>query len=306
MPRYRQPRLAPATITGLACRMRDLASPEGLSTLAALPDAFEHWLLDVATHTDISRGLDPSDREGLSIERSRLADDLTRWRGELESIRSGVGILEDSRAVWRSRGRQADAKAIPFEAWLAMNESMADLMRERFGHDNAEWRVFQLAFVLSTISSVVTRIKEFADLYHAERDDAVSLLYFATGGGGVAEFRSSASWCLHCFSTACATNCFTYSALMRYPLRLLTIQQAQRLAKALAHAERVRLHNSYGGEQFSIGFWVGATGSPNRRSDPRLRSVPSLEKSATQALGDDSYRIAERAFPQASIMPVLR
>ena len=204
LPRYRQPRLAPATITGLACRMRDLASPEGLTTLAALPDAFEHWLLDVATHTDISRGLDPSDREGLSIERSRLADDLTRWRGELESIRSGVSILKDSRAVWRSRGRQADAKAIPFEAWLAMNESMADLMRERFGHDNAEWRVFQLAFVLSTISSVVTRIKEFADLYHAERDDAVSLLYFATGGGKSEAFFGLLVFTL--FSTACATN----------------------------------------------------------------------------------------------------
>ncbi|MDP9084562.1 MAG: helicase [Pseudomonadota bacterium] len=301
LPRYRQPRLAPATIAGLACRMRDLAAPEGLSTLAALPDAFEHWLLDVATHTDISRGLDSSDREGLSIERSRLADDLTRWRGELESIRSGVSVLEDSRAVWRSRGRQANAKAVPFEAWLAMNESMADLMRERFGHDNAEWRVFQLAFVLSTLSSVVTRIKEFADLYNAERDDAVSLLYFATGGGKSEAFFGLLVFTL--FLDRLRNKLFGVSALMRYPLRLLTIQQAQRLAKALAHAERVRLHNSYGGEQFSIGFWVGATGSPNRRSDPRLRSVPSLEESAAQAPGDDDYRIAERAFRKLPSCP---
>ena len=51
--------------------------------------------------------------------------------------------------------------------------------------------------------------------------------------------------------------------MMHYPLRLLTVQQAQRLARLLARAEMVRRSERVEGSSFEIGFWVGGTNTPN-------------------------------------------
>src|SRR3954463_12838167 len=53
------------------------------------------------------------------------------------------------------------------------------------------------------------------------------------------------------------------TAMMHYPLRLLTVQQAQRLARLLARVELVRRKRKLIGAPFEIGFWVGASNTPN-------------------------------------------
>src|SRR4051794_12778175 len=54
------------------------------------------------------------------------------------------------------------------------------------------------------------------------------------------------------------------TAWTRFPLRLLSLQQTQRFANALAGAERVRHEEGLGGEPFSLGFFVGESSTPNR------------------------------------------
>jgi hypothetical protein len=70
------------------------------------------------------------------------------------------------------------------------------------------------------------------------------------------------------------------TAFVRYPLRLLTLQQGQRVLQLIAHAELVRLQRNVGQWPFEIGFWVGGANTPNRYSQ-----VPSI----VPLLDDDDH-----------------
>ncbi|PPS34425.1 helicase, partial [Pseudomonas amygdali pv. morsprunorum] len=71
----------------------------------------------------------------------------------------------------------------------------------------------------------------------------------------------------------------------------------------LAHAERARRRHGYGGNSFSIGFWVGSGGSPNRHNAKGVKSIPTISSAppfltAEQALrdNDSKYSTAMRAW----------
>ena len=73
------------------------------------------------------------------------------------------------------------------------------------------------------------------------------------------------------------------TAWSRFPLRMLSMQQTQRFADALAGAELVRRAESIKGAPISLGFYVGALGTPNRidveakdgSPDPEDESMPA-------------------------------
>ncbi|HCF6874132.1 TPA: hypothetical protein NII69_000431 [Pseudomonas aeruginosa] len=283
-PRYVQPRIIPTSANGVQRRVRLLSQPDGLDSLAPLVPAMQEWLDGLPAQVNPAEGLAPSDTAGTAREEEAFRLDLQKWASEMKAVAAGLKCLEESRVAWCKRGPQTDPKAIVYEAWLAMNETMANFMKARFGGDDNEWRLFQLAFIIASIPALASRIPEFSHLYDERRDDAVTLLYFATGGG-----KSEAFFGLLVFNLMLDRLRGKHrgvTALIRYPLRLLTIQQAQRCARVLAHGERVRLLHGYGGSLLSIGFWVGSGGSPNRHSDKGVKSIPTVS-SAPPVLTDE-------------------
>ncbi|MFY0663213.1 MAG: hypothetical protein JXQ97_01205 [Natronospirillum sp.] len=273
-PRYVQPRIVPTSTNGVQRKVRLLSKPEGLEGIEPLVSAMQAWLDTLPSEVNPNEGLDSSDSEGAARETEALRSDIVKWEAEMNSIAAGLECLRESKSVWQERGQQSDPKAIVYEAWLAMNEAMADFMQSRFRHDNNEWRLFQLAFIIANIPSLASRIEEFNHFYDERRDDAVTLLYFATGGG-----KSEAFFGLLVFNLMLDRLRGKHrgvTALIRYPLRLLTIQQAQRCARVLAWAERVRRRYEYAGDRLSIGFWVGGGGSPNRHSAKGVKSIPQI------------------------------
>ena len=135
------------------------------------------------------------------------------------------------------------------------------LTNQAFVHSGADrysqWRPFQLGFLLSTLPSLVD----------PNRDDRemVDTLWFATGGGktetylGVIVF--SALW------DRIRGRKDGITAWSRFPLRMLSLQQTQRFAEALAGAELARRREGIEGAPFSLGFLVGREGTPNRIRD---------------------------------------
>jgi hypothetical protein len=112
---------------------------------------------------------------------------------------------------------------------------------------NAGWRLFQLAFFLSSICSVV----EEKDL------DIVDVLHVDTGGG-----KSEAYFTLIVFTMFYERAMGKeegVSAIVKFPLRMLSIQQLERLSSVIIHAEGIRSANidSFKGKQFSLGYFVG-------------------------------------------------
>lgn len=298
-PRYTQPRIVPTAYPDVECRVRELSNHENFDRLKPLGKHFREWLDGLSKKIDLSAGLDAGDAEGLEREQLQFDTDVQAWSAEAKAIETGLAILEESRKHWEARGTQSNEAAIPFEAWLAMNEAMADLMEEKFS--NPEWRLFQLAFILANISAVATRLEQFKKYFAAERDDAVTLLYFPTGGGKSEAFFGLLVFTL--FFDRLRKKRIGVTAMIRYPLRLLTIQQAQRASRVLAKAELVRRKRDYGGQPLSIGFWVGSGGSPNRHNSDGVEDIPKItEVSADLKSENDllessgTYKAAVRAW----------
>lgn len=300
-PRFIQPRIIPKTYEDVECSIRRLSDPASFSKLKPVTDYLRRWLETLPQQINTRAGLDSNDKDAIEREENKFREDCHKWKLEIKSIETGLAILEESKKHWVKRGPQSDQAAIPFEAWLAMNEAMADLMKDRFKQDDMEWRLFQLCFILANLPAIATRIKAFEKYYSNERDDAVTLLYFSTGGGKSEAFFGLLVFTL--FFDRLRGKHVGVSAMIRYPLRLLTIQQAQRASRVLAKAEIVRRKYKYQGQPLSIGFWVGSGGSPNRLNGKGVGDVktiteasadPSVEASLLES--DAKYATAVKAW----------
>lgn len=279
-PRYVLPRIIP-TDGAVERNIEKLAQPDCLAGLKPLIPAYEEWLAKVENHP-VDQGLDgPSAAKLFAAEREKLHLDLAAWRRELGAIRCGLEILEKSRAHWSGPGAQKSPLGIPFEAWVSMNTAMAKVAKSK-GYD--EWRLFQLAFILASIPAFATRIPEFYSFYTpevAEHANAVTLLYFSTGGGKSEAFLGLLAFVL--LLDRLRGKHRGVSALMRYPLRLLTLQQARRTFAIMGAAEEVRHLRGHPGDPFSLGFWVGGSNTPNWHSEDGYDEVPSDSEVAPSA-----------------------
>ncbi len=271
-PRYVLPRIIPTE--GVVERnIEKLSKPDCLVGLKPLLVAYETWLKQVSNHP-VGQGLDgPSSAEQLAAEQNKLHQDISAWSQELGAIKNGLEILEKSRVHWSGPGIQNSPLGIPFEAWVSMNAAMAKVAKSK-GYN--EWRLFQLAFILASIPAFATRIPEFYRFYApevAKYANAVTLLYFSTGGGKSEAFLGLLAYVL--FLDRLRGKHRGVSALMRYPLRLLTLQQARRTFVTMGAAEEVRHSRGHPGEPFSLGFWVGGSNTPNWHSEDGYKEVPA-------------------------------
>ncbi|ARL87136.1 C-terminal helicase domain-containing protein [Burkholderia pseudomallei] len=271
-PRYVLPRIIP-TDAGVELNIGKLAQPDCLTGLKPLVSTYEKWLSNVKNYP-VEQGLEgPSAAEQCAAEREKLHLDLAAWHRELSTIRCGLEILEKSRTHWSGPGVQKSPLGIPFEAWVSMNTAMAKVAKSKGYY---EWRLFQLAFILTSIPAFATRIPEFHSFYTpevAKHANAVTLLYFATGGGKSEAFLGLLAFVL--FLDRLRGKHRGVSALMRYPLRLLTLQQARRTFAIMGAAEEVRHLRGHPGAPFSLGFWVGGSNTPNWHSEEGYDEVPS-------------------------------
>ncbi|HZR03085.1 MAG TPA: helicase-related protein [Burkholderiales bacterium] len=295
-PRYTQPRIIPTELANkrVVANIAALSKDDCLVGLRPLVSAYEDWLDGVKKHP-YDKGIDPSRSDLIEREKQKLQKDIDAWSRELDAIRLGITILTESREHWAGPGAQKDPRGVPFEAWVSMNDAMARVASKK-GY--GDWRLFQLAFILANLPAFVTRVPEFHHHYTAEvaeYSSGVTLLYFATGGGKSEAFLGLLVFVL--FLDRLRGKERGVSAMLRYPLRLLTLQQAQRTGKTLAQAELVRRQRNHPGEAFSLGFWVGSANTPNWLGDEDLRdSVPMLSvapASVEQDLLDQpAYKLA--------------
>lgn len=303
-PRYVLPRIIP-TDGAVERNIEKLAEPDCLAGLKPLITAYETWLTKVEKHP-VDQGLEgPDTAEQLAAEREKLHLDLVAWRRELSAIRCGLEILEKSHGHWSGPGVQKSPLGIPFEAWVSMNTAMAKVAKSK-GYD--EWRLFQLAFILASIPAFATRIPEFHSFYTpdvAKHANAVTLLYFSTGGGKSEAFLGLLAFVL--FLDRLRGKHRGVSALMRYPLRLLTLQQARRTFATMGAAEEVRHSRGHPGEPFSLGFWVGGSNTPNWHSEDGYSEVPSDSDIAPSTESKDKdmqpYKSARERWLKLSSCP---
>ncbi|MBY5591658.1 helicase [Rhizobium leguminosarum] len=311
-PRFVQPRIVPRDIKDVECRFSLLAKDHDVSSLLALPTEYFSWI-DQQVRDLSDKVVAGLASEEAARERKRFTEDVAGQRYEAELIERGIRILVDARAAalavpkaTASERPKLLRKAAPWNAWLMTNEAFARRDRD----PDRKWRLFQLAFILAHIPTLASRMDEYSHEFEVERDEeAASLLYFPTGGGKSEAFYGALIFAI--FLDRLRGKDRGITAMIRYPLRLLTLQQAQRLLRLVVWAEIVRRENKVGGWPIEIGFWVGSSNTPNRYADmqgdlPNLHDHPDdrvLDNDTGRDKKADRYREMMAAYNKVSRCP---
>lgn len=134
------------------------------------------------------------------------------------------------------------------------------------------WRLFQIVFIVSLISEII-RSEYKDDLTIAEADiDIANLLYFPTGGGKTEAFLGATVFAMF-FDRLRGKN-YGITAFLKYPLRLLAVQQLDRVLAIVMKANAVRENTAElaACTPFEVGFFVGKNNTPNKISPMEVLS----------------------------------
>ncbi len=186
--------------------------------------------------------------------RREVAEELlVRARRAATRIQAGLDALDDP---------------LVFEAFRLANRAVATAYRQRASHGGdvapaavsaPRWRPFQLAFILMNLVGA-------ADREHSDRK-VVDLLFFPTGGGKTEAYLGLAAFSMFLRRLRDPSiRSAGVSVLMRYTLRLLTLDQLGRAATLVCAMELMRQADvaRLGRWPFEIGLWVGRGATPNR------------------------------------------
>lgn len=203
-------------------------------------------------------------------------------------MNGGIALIERDENVRLAFQQSSRAMAIQYR-W----SRSADLI----------WRPFQLAFQLLALESV-------ADRDHSDRA-TMDLLWFPTGGGKTEAYLGLTAFVLilRRLRATPDDDGAGVAVLMRYTLRLLTVQQFQRAAAMILACELLRREGltqpsskSLGTTPFSIGLWVGQAATPTTIVDARKvqPGSPSTYEQLTECpacRGRLAWKVTSKCFP---------
>lgn len=299
-------------LKGLVLDMKDLARAEAAGfkkKLAPLVTAYRAWIEAEAAKV-------AADREGLATFKTAADSALADARAMLRRIEEGLTLIEKDEHA-------AEAFRFMNEAmWLQRTHSLYSEERRRlkdpnFDRDidvpkNRTWYPFQLAFILLNLPGI-TRL-DHRD--RSETQDAVAdLLFFPTGGGKTEAYLGLTAFTLGIRRlqgpVAGRDGESGEAVLMRYTLRLLTIQQFQRATALICACESIRRSalekddKKWGMTPFRIGLWVGQKTTPNYTEDAEesVKQLKGTEAGWAGAGAGSPYQLTACPWCGSSIDP---
>ncbi len=210
------------------------------------------------------RELDPEQRNACVEDRHNFAEEVTRFKLGVEVLQKDANLLRAFRLMNRVFRENGEQRTPPITSW----------------------RLFQLAFMVIQLPTLVAREcnlesgEEYAQALRTSLQQ-VDVLWFPTGGGKTEAYLGLITTAL--FYDRLRGKSRGVSAWMRFPLRMLSLQQLERLAKVVARSEVIRFSerdlSSLGGDPFAIGYYVGSNNTPNRIREADLPKASASEKS---------------------------
>lgn len=198
--------------------------------------------------------------------KKQMYEEIQEFSREINRFKFGIDIITNYNIIKKS--------------FVLMNQSF-----ERTSKKYNTWRLFQIVFIVSLIPDIAACDSKLLTENEKRKTtlEKVSLLYFPTGGGKTEAFLGVLVFNLF-FDRFRGKN-YGVTSILRYPLRLLSVQQVQRLANTLAQAELLRrsireLNNT---EEFSLGYFVGDVNTPNKITD----TIAEEYKSTSQQTMDE-------------------
>jgi hypothetical protein len=225
--------------------------------LSTLVDDYESWIGDQRARvgTEVVGYDDPANA---ALDRCEII--LNRLRAGMDVLLADSNALAAFRFANRAMALQRVHSIFALKKRRKEEVELEDIDVPR----NRSWRPFQLAFLLLSIPSLT-------DPRHVDRTSPAEafadLLWFPTGGGkteaylGVAAFAMGIRRLQGVVAELDGTR--GLAVIMRYTLRLLTLQQFQRAATLICAMETIRWEEeAWGRAPFTLGLWVGNRVTP--------------------------------------------
>jgi hypothetical protein len=243
-------------------RLATASDAEVLAALKALTAGYRAWIRERSDQI-----------ESISDERLRktAVEHLKRCMEACDRMDAGIELLADP------------TDTSPMEAFRLANRAMAmqrartDWLRSSNRRSAAPdemaatWRPFQIAFILLSIRGIADRGSDDRGI--------ADVLWFPTGGGKTEAYLGLIAFATFLRRLRDPRNGGGVTVLMRYTLRLLTVQQFERAALLMCCMEKLRREASerLGHSEISIGMWVGRGSTPNTLDEAK-RSLRKLAK----------------------------
>ncbi|MDF9828606.1 hypothetical protein M2447_002733 [Ereboglobus sp. PH5-10] len=239
-------------------RLASMSRPELVAALSVMSDDYDAWIAE-------QRKRIPQE---FSAYTDAATDAMRRCEKILERLREGINVLQsdnDALDAFRFANLAMARQRVRSIYSLKRRRKEATTVEVENLPKNRSWRPFQLAFVLLSIPAL-------ADPRHHDRTEplmaAADLLWFPTGGGKTEAYLGVAAFTMAIRRLQNGLGGFDssrgLSVIMRYTLRLLTIQQFQRATTLLCAMETLRKDDTekWGSTPFTLGLWVGNKVSP--------------------------------------------
>ena len=252
----------------------DASNTDVLNGLIEFVNSYGNWIEQKAERYENSKFKDIASQE---LEKCR--GDYERMKNNIRNILSGQGN-QDNLECFRLMN-----SAMFMQLWHSINVKkdqvkhfMDDLNFSNFDSEfyksnandklfsdteSASWRAFQLAFILLNLDGI---FQVENDLVWDKRNNWVDLVWFPTGGGKTEAYLGLIALTILNRRKVHSDIGGGTAAIMRYTLRLLTMQQFQRATLVIMALELIRRwpHSNLGEEPIYIGFWVGNNSIPNK------------------------------------------
>jgi hypothetical protein len=257
-----------SNLQGLSLDMKNLAEitkPALIASLRRIEIAYGIWI-----EAEKAKITNPSEKlAGHDGAAHRAAAGCYRAK---QRIKAGIDLIDGdsmaeeafrfaNHAMWQQRVHTIFSRKVRKKELKPEDGTAAVDLPE-----NRSWRLFQLAFILLNLPSLTN----LHDPERSHETDAVAdLLWFATGGGKTEAYLGLTAYTLALRRLQPPINGrpgdHGVAVLMRYTLRLLTLQQFQRAAALLCSCEVIRRNNEdkWGTATFRLGLWVGRNTTPN-------------------------------------------
>jgi hypothetical protein len=228
----------------------DLLSNNPVPAIKELVTALDAYL------DEWQAGIDAMSSTRQVAESRYAADERKLLLAERHNISDGVGLLETHPDL--------------LQAFQWMNEAMLKAFQHQ-GKPIAKWRLFQIGFILTQIRAVYERCCPDSNV--TDHLSTAEVLWFATGGGKTEAYMGIIIMAM--FYERMHHRLFGPTAWMKFPLRMLSVQQFQRLSYVVAQANIIKFRESatVGGHPFTIGYFTG-DGTPGMISPGYMEDSP--------------------------------
>ena len=224
-----------------------------------------------------------------------------------ERIKKGISLVSSNKEIGEAF-RFANRVMLyqrSYSEWAKLSKEEKKLLKSKKPELKGKWRLFQLAFILLNIESLSN--------VNSEERKIADVLWFPSGGG-----KTEAYLGIIAFTTGLRRlrnrGVFKYgvTVLMRYTLRLLTLQQFQRATTFMCACEIIRQadrnsdgKSKWGSEPFRVGLWLGESSTPNRlKGEEGAKSqLKKIQQNSENVTGANPYQIRSCPWCGDDILP---